>query len=189
MGFSICPFFALDALFLEFLPFLPRFPLNIQCAPWNPSAGGSFRPGSKCLVQGANVQGANVRPPRGEGGRDRCPPPLSLLTGGRCSDSDFRWFQQYLGTGTRHGLYIAGFLEDKNTGKKTARISECTQGKQKAWVGSREPTYARARDFPTQRQCLFDGNLWTLSQTLDFALNERGASYNWTIGFWERDFV
>ena len=102
-----------------------------------------------------------------------------------CSDSDFRWFQQYLGI--RHGLYIAGFFEDINTGKKTARISECTQRKQKSWVGSREPTYAR--DLPTQRKCRFDGKLWTLSQTLDFALNECGASYNWTIGFWERDFV
>ena len=38
------------------------------------------------------------------------------------------------------------------------------------------------------RICRMDRRRWTLGETLEWSLNEKSGSYNWTLGFWERDF-
>ena len=39
-----------------------------------------------------------------------------------------------------------------------------------------------------RKVCHFDGSPWTLGEVLQWTLSERDASYNWTLGFWQRDF-
>ena len=71
-------------------------------------------------------------------------------------------------------VYIEDIMEYLDTGMVTVRIAEYP---------------VRRSKLCESRLCRFDGKRWTLGQTLQWALNERGATYNWTLGFWERDFV
>ena len=39
-----------------------------------------------------------------------------------------------------------------------------------------------------RRRCRWDRHLWTLSETMEWALMNRHATIRWAINFWERDF-
>ena len=39
-----------------------------------------------------------------------------------------------------------------------------------------------------RRICRWDRKLWSLSETIEWALMKRKATLQWTINFWERDF-
>ena len=86
------------------------------------------------------------------------------------SRSRFNWFNKFLRV--RHHLYINGIIESPD-GKATVRITECP---------------VRGNSLFESRLCRLDGKRWTLGQTLEWALNN-GASYNWALDFWKRDFV
>ena len=80
--------------------------------------------------------------------------------------AELHWFNPFLRL--KHNLHIAGIAEDLDNGNVSIRIREVP---------------------PAQsRICRNDRRRWTLGQTLEWTLNERSASYNWTLAFWERDF-
>ena len=66
----------------------------------------------------------------------------------------------------RHGVSIGGIGEDED-GVLTIVVHE------------KHPA--------PQRRCRWDGNLWTLSETLQWALMNE-ATLLWTLKYWERDF-
>ena len=66
----------------------------------------------------------------------------------------------------RHGVWIGGIGED-------------TDGILTIVVFEKHPA--------PQRRCRWDGNLWTLSETLQWALMNE-ATLLWTLKYWERDF-
>ena len=66
----------------------------------------------------------------------------------------------------RHGVWIGGVGED-------------TDGVLTIVVFEKHPA--------PQRRCRWDGNLWTLSETLQWALMNE-ATLLWTLKYWERDF-
>ena len=79
---------------------------------------------------------------------------------------ELHWFNHFLRR--KHKLHIAGITEDLDNGNVSIRIREIP---------------------PAQsRICRNDRRRWTLGQTLEWTLNERSGSYNWTLAFWERDF-
>ena len=39
-----------------------------------------------------------------------------------------------------------------------------------------------------RKVCRGDGKPYTLANTLQWCLNEKGASYKWVLRFWEKDF-
>ena len=104
--------------------------------------------------------------------------------------SIFKWFTEYLKL--KHAVRIVHWCETENcsgTRSLQVKIEELYGRQRKSFFGLRPkgqtPTYARAK--PEKRRCRYDREYWTFCQTLEFALNG-GASYNWTIRFWEKDF-
>ena len=77
-----------------------------------------------------------------------------------------RLFNRYLRA--RHRVWINRIDENEDTGSVSVAVDE------------KQPA-------PSRRCCL-DGTLWTLGETLQWTLNERNASVDWTLKFWDRDF-
>ena len=88
----------------------------------------------------------------------------------KASRSRFRWCNQFLNA--KHKFHIHAIDEDMDTGKVIIRIAE-------------DPGEFRGH----RRLCRFDGKRYSLGQVLQWALNVMGASYNWTLLFWQREFV
>ena len=91
-----------------------------------------------------------------------------LISFREVSERHFRWFNRFLRT--RHRIYIEHIRKESDTGKAMVRIA--TDG-----------------NCSERRLCRFDSKRWTLGETLQWALNERDATYKWTLDFWRRDFV
>ena len=77
-----------------------------------------------------------------------------------------RCFNQYLRR--RHGIAITGH-------------GEAPDGETKIFV--------RGKKHATLRTCKHDGQLYSLARTMEWALTWRKATVNWTLEFWERDFL
>ena len=96
-----------------------------------------------------------------------------------------------LGDETIEGLFVAtikkthlmkllnGYLRGKH-GVSISRIGADEEG---VWsVGIKETSP------PPRRRCRWDRQLWSLRETIEWALTKRQAALQWTLHFWERDF-
>ena len=87
----------------------------------------------------------------------------------KASQSHLLWFNTLLRK--RHNIQIKEIVEDLVTGKVTVKI-EATGD-----IAESERRFCRHDQLP-----------WTLRETLEWQLNEKNSTYNWTYSFWQRDF-
>ena len=88
-----------------------------------------------------------------------------LIAVARARPTIFLWFNNELRR--RHGVAIAGY--DEGPDGETAIL-----------VREKQPA--------TTRRCKYDGQVYTLGETLYWALTHRMATVEWVLEFWNRDF-
>ena len=88
-----------------------------------------------------------------------------LIAVARARPTIMLWFNNELRR--RHGVTIVGY-------------DEFSDGETAILVREEQPA--------TTRRCKHDGQLYTLGETLDWALTRRMATVEWVLEFWNRDF-
>ena len=88
-----------------------------------------------------------------------------LIAVARARPTIMLWFNNELRR--RHGVAIAGY--DEGPDGETAIL-------------------VREEQHATTRRCKYDGQLYTLGETLEWALTRRRATVDWVLEFWDRDF-